>query len=222
MVLELAMIPVARSHGQELGLTSELQTQLNRFEILNEDYLAAVIKYVDAALARKALFKGQDDSIKHIAHVMKLAAVKDRSQDQEYLNEIKRLYATIFAQNPLAPPFDVVKPGFDKELDVFILSYSIILDHFKTMIRKIGDRQPDFNLLPYTIAECGTLIDRAEAMGKEVAGLIQKVYVVNDERLFVFERIKELCHAICNRSRFLFGSHDPIYKEINTLKYAIM
>nr|WP_295929059.1 hypothetical protein [uncultured Dyadobacter sp.] len=222
MVLELARVPASRANGQEMELIAELQGQLRQFELLNGTYIDTVGKYVAASLARKAMFKGEEDSIRHVAYVMKRAVVRDKLQDPVHTREIKMHYAAIFAQNPLAPPYDVVRPGFDKELDVFILSYSIILDHFRSMVQKIEAGEHIPVNIPYTIDDCKKMISRAETFGKEVASLIQKVYVVNDERLFVFERIKELCHAICNRSRFLFGSHDPVYKEINTLKYAIM
>lgn len=222
MVSELAQGPASRANGQEVELVKELQEQLRHFALLNDTYIYTVEKYVATSLVRKAMFKGEDDSIRHVAYVMKMAVIKDRLQDAVHAREIKMHYAAIFAQNPLAPPYDVVRPGFDKELDVFILSYSIILDHFKSMVQKIEAGQQIPIGIPYAIDDCKKMINRAEALGKEVSSLIQKVYVVNDERLFVFERIKELCNAICNRSRFLFGSHDPVYKEINTLKYAIM
>jgi len=219
LVLDLSRKAATRENGREAGLIMELHTQLERFGALNSTYIYTLEKYVETSLARRALFKGQTDSIKHVAQALKEAVMRDKSQDANRVAEVRALYAPVFAQNPLAPPYDITRPGFERELDIFMLSYTIILDAFRALVKKAAESNI---ALPFASDVCESLIVRSGTLGKQVESLLQKVYVLNDERLQVFDRIKELCNAICSRSRYLFGSHDPIYKEINTLKYAIM
>ena len=61
-----------------------------------------------------------------------------------------------------------------------------------------------------------------ESLTREIAVIVQKIFVVYEERLLVFEQIKESCLAICKRSRFVLGSHHAVYKELIALKHAIM
>lgn len=220
MVRDLARVAVARGKGEEIGIITELSTRLDHFDSLNTTYIIALEKYVAVGTARRLLFKGPNSCIKQVAHSLKEAVTRDRKLAPALVSNIKALYTPIFSQNPLAPPFDVARPGFDKELDAFISSYTVIMEAFRAMVKKVA--AAGVAMLPVSIAECEAMIARAELLAKEIDSLIQKVYVLHDERLQAFEHIKDLCNAICTRSRFLFGSHDPIYKEINTLKYAIM
>ena len=195
---------------------------MERFNALNDRFADEVENYMEVSLRRKSLFKGQRDSIKQVAYSIKIALSKDKSLRKLYIQDVKGLYAAIFAQNPLSPPYDFARPTFDKDFEAFLLSYATLLDHFKTLVEKVGQHGSALAAFSISMADCENLIEQAGFLGKEIDGLVQKVFVTNEERLFVFELIKEGCNAVHGRCRHLFGANHPVYKEINSLKYAIM
>jgi hypothetical protein len=213
-VLDLIERETEYTYSSVLSSPDELRRHIQLYEELDVELAHLVSQYIESSLIRRRLFRGDELSIKRIAYSIKTNVSKSRSLEKTDLVDIKAIYATIFAQNPLAPPFDLARPFFERDLDAFNLSYQVLLDNFKLLVAKGFKLDLFSGGLPYSLSTVEALISKAEDLGREVFALIQKVFVRYEERLLVFEQIKESCNAICNRSRFLLGSHHPVYKEI--------
>ena len=221
-VLELIETENEYTPASALSSADELRRLMDTYEGLDSELARVIIQYIDVSLVRKRLFKGEEMSIKHVAYVIKTAVAKGRVAKDGYSKEVKEIYAAISVQNPLAPPFDLARPHFEKDLDTFNLSYQVLLDNFKHLAAKVGTSNEAAGAAPYSAATLQTLVAQAENLTREIAVIVQKIFVVYEERLLVFEEIKERCHAICKRSRFVLGSHHAVYKELIALKHAIM
>jgi hypothetical protein len=221
-VLELIERESEYTSASALSSADELRRLIDSYEELDGELARVITQYVDVALVRKRLFKGEETSIKHVAYVIKTMVAKGKVQKDGYAKEVKEIYAAIAVQNPLAPPYDLARPYFEKDLDTFNLSYQVLLDNFKLLAAKIDTSNALAEIAPYSPAALHALVAQAENLTREIAVIVQKIFVIYEERLLVFEQIKESCHAICKRSRFVLGSHHAVYKEIIALKHAIM
>ncbi|MDR6808478.1 uncharacterized protein (UPF0335 family) [Dyadobacter sp. BE34] len=221
-VLELIETENEYTPASALSSADELRRLMNTYERLDAELARVITQYIDVSLVRKRLFKGEEMSIKHVAYVIKTTAAKGRVAKDGYSKEVKDIYAAISVQNPLAPPFDLARPHFEKDLDTFNLSYQVLLDNFKHLVARVGPSNEFAGISPYSTATLQALVAQAENLTREIAVIVQKIFVVYEERLLVFEEIKESCHAICKRSRFVLGSHHAVYKELIALKHAIM
>ncbi|MGG7661763.1 hypothetical protein [Dyadobacter sp. BHUBP1] len=221
-VLELIERENEYTPASALSSAGELRRLIDTFEELDSELARVITHYIDVSLTRKRLFKGEETSIKHVAYVIKTAAAKGRGVKDGYLKEVKEIYAAISAQNPLAPPFDLARPHFEKDLDTFNLSYQVLLDNFRLLAARLATSNELTGTSPYSVTTLQALVAQAEILTREIAVIVQKIFVVYEERLLVFEQIKESCHAICKRSRFVLGSHHAVYKELMALKHAIM
>ncbi|SEJ44564.1 hypothetical protein SAMN05216327_110191 [Dyadobacter sp. SG02] len=206
----------------DIDTIERLREELALFDILSISFFEAVDNYVDVALTRKQLFKGAKDGIKETSYEIKKHVTRDMTSKKPHQDEVKELYAAIYAQNPLAPPYDFAKPTLDKDLGAFFLSYSTLFGYFKLLVEKVRKNQSTPETCPFSVTHCETLLLQAENLTKEVEHLLQKVYVLNEERRYIFEQIKNRCTAICNRSRHVLGSHDDTYKWVNRHRLSIM
>lgn len=222
LVLELIEKENEYTPASALSSPGELRRLIDTYEELDSELARVITQYIDVSLARKRLFKGEEMSIKHVAFVIKATAAKGRSVKDGYSKEVKEIYAAISVQNPLAPPLDLARPHFEKDLDTFNLSYQVLLDNFKLLAARVAASGELAAISPYSVETLHALVAQAENLTREIAVIIQKIFVVYEERLLVFEQIKESCHAICKRSRFVLGSHHAVYKELIALKHAIM
>ena len=221
-VLELIETENEYTPASALSSADELRRLMDAYDRLDSELAGVITRYIDVSLVRKRLFKGEEMSIKHVAYVIKTTAAKGRVAKDEYSKEVKEIYAAISVQNPLAPPFDLARPHFEKDLDTFNLSYQVLLDNFKHLVARVGTYDELGGISPYSAATLQALVVQADNLTREIAVIVQKIFVVYEERLLVFEEIKESCHAICKRSRFVLGSHHAVYKELISLKHAIM
>lgn len=221
-VLELIETENEYTSASALSSPDELRRHIQLFEKLDVELGHMISRYIERSLTRKHLFRGDELSIKRIAYAIKTAVSKDKSLRKSDMGDIKAIYAAIFAQNPLSPPFDLARPFFERDLEAFNLSYHTLLDNFRLLVARVFKLDMLSGGFPYPLSAIETLISNAEDLGREIFMLIQKVFVLNEERLLIFEQIKERCHAVCNRSRFVLGSHHPVYREIFALKHAIM
>ncbi len=221
-VLELIERENEYTPALALSAAGELRRLIDTFEELDSELARVITHYIDVSLVRKRLFKGDEMSIKHVAYVIKTAAAKGRGAKEGYSKEVKEIYAAISVQNPLAPPFDLARPHFEKDLDTFSLSYHVLLENFKLLAARVGTSNDLAGISPYSAATLQALVAQGESLTREIAVIVQKIFVVYEERLLVFEQIKESCLAICKRSRFVLGSHHAVYKELIALKHAIM
>lgn len=206
----------------DLSSVDGLQRAVRQYEALDDELSNAILRYIDVSLVRKALFKGEQSSLKNIAYALKTSVIKDKTLENADLRNVRTTYAAIFAQNPLSPPYDLARPHFEKDFEAFNLSYQVLLENFRLLVSRAYKLNVLPETFPYSQAATEALILKSEELGREISVLIQKVFVVHEERLFVFEQIKERCNAICNRSRFVLGSHHPVYKKVFSLKHAIM
>ncbi|MBO9611796.1 MAG: hypothetical protein J7619_03830 [Dyadobacter sp.] len=221
-VLELIEKENEYTPASALSSADELRRLIDTYDKLDSELAREITQYIDVSLVRKRLFKGEEMSIKHVAHVIKTMVAKGRMVKDAYSKEVKEIYAAISVQNPLAPPYDLARPYFEKDLDTFNLSYQVLLDNFKLLAAKVGTSDAMAGASPYSAATLQALVAQADGLTREIAVIIQKIFVVYEERLLVFEQIKESCNAICKRSRFVLGSHHVVYKDLIALKHAIM
>jgi hypothetical protein len=206
----------------DLSSVDELRRAVRAYEALDAELSNAVLRYIDVSFVRKALFKGEQASLKNIAYALKTSVIKDKTLKNADLRNVRTTYAAIFAQNPLSPPYDLARPHFEKDFEAFNLSYQMLLENFRLLVSRAYKLDVLPETFPYPQAATEALISKGEELGREISVLMQKVFVVYEERLFVFEQIKERCNAICNRSRFVLGSHHSVYKKVFSLKHAIM
>ncbi|KAA6438763.1 hypothetical protein FEM33_15885 [Dyadobacter flavalbus] len=210
------------SHSSDLTSGQALSYDLVLFTNKSAVYFDLIRQYIELSVIRKDMFQGQQYSVRAMALKITNDLTKILPPKSDQRKKVRLIHGIMRAQNPVSPPYDFSKPAFDREMNSFVNSYSILINNFKLLVAEAQECSYTPDNPEYTIDKCQSLINQTELMTKDIDLLLQKIYVIQEERTIIFSKIKDRCNAIYNRSRFLFGSYDPTFKKIYKLKLALL
>lgn len=220
-ILEIVSASPIYVHTREMEAIGGLQKALNSYAQLSTRYFNLFEKYYKATADRRFLIKGASQSVKQTAQLIHLSVGSDLRIDKSQRKQIHSLYSTIYTQNRLNAPYDFSRPSHQKDLAHYFHSNQRILECFKEMVSQIKTYTYEGSAQQLSLVHCHLLIAEMEMFEIEIRLLVDRLHVLNIERLESLDQVMKRCQSICNRSRFIFGASSPIYKLIKKHKLSV-